>query len=302
MDLSTVTNAFFLCVFNVAFMIAGIFFNSVVIISLWRSSQLGKKLCYFMILVLSCFDLAVVAIVHPVQISSTISILLGKYHDIQEGVRFYIGIALNGFSMLALFVLNIERFLALKYPFIHQTSVTKQRLIFILMALMILFVSLLSLSHFNNKTAVKLLPTIGIAVLLLLFINLNYKMFVIARSKRDKETAEKSSREERRRSKLQVKRFSTCLLTVFCYFVCSWPYVTYHVLRLTSNKKTSSQELIFYNLWTSTFVCTNSTFNCLIFFWRNSILRREGMNMLKRFRSGKFCWDCLSNKVLPTER
>ena len=225
MDLGTVTNAFFLCVFNVAFMIAGIFFNSVVIISLWRSSQLRKKLCYFMILVLSCFDLAVVAIVHPVQISSTIFILLGKYHDIQEGVWFYIGIALNGFSMLALFVLNIERFLALKYPFIHQTSVTKQRLIFILMALMILFVSLLSLSHFN-KTVVKLLPTIGIAVLLLLFINLNYKMFVIARSKRDKETAEKSSRQERRRSKLQVKRFSTCLSTVFCYFVCSWPYVT----------------------------------------------------------------------------
>ena len=195
---------------------------------------------------------------HPVQISSTISILLGKYHDIQEGVTFYIGIALNGFSMLALFVLNIERFLALKYPFIHQTSVTKQRLIFILMALMILFVSLLSLSHFNNKTAVKLLPTIGIAVLLLLFINLNYKMFVIARSKRDKETAAKSSRQERR-SKLQVKRFSTCLLTVFCYFVCSWPYVTYRVLRLTSNKKTSSQEPIFYNLWTSTFVGMNST-------------------------------------------
>ena len=76
MHLSTVINASFLCLFNVALMIAGIFFNSVVIISLWRSSQLRKKLCYFMILVLSCFDLAVVAILHPFHISS-ISVALG---------------------------------------------------------------------------------------------------------------------------------------------------------------------------------------------------------------------------------
>ena len=53
-------------------MVAGIFLNSVVIISLWRSSQLRKKLCYFMILVLSCFDLAVVTITHPLLIVSTI--------------------------------------------------------------------------------------------------------------------------------------------------------------------------------------------------------------------------------------
>jgi hypothetical protein len=28
----------------------------------------------------------------------------------------------------------------------------------------------------------------------------------------------------------------------------------------------------------------NSTFNCVIFFWRNSILRREGMKMVNTFR------------------
>ena len=117
MDLSTVINALFLCVLNAFFMIAGIFLNSVVIISLWRSSQLRKKLCYFTIFVLCCFDLAVVAIAHPLQISSTISVLLGKYNGIQENIRTHISIALNGFSMFSLLVLNIERFLALTYPF-----------------------------------------------------------------------------------------------------------------------------------------------------------------------------------------
>ena len=57
MHLNTIINIFFLCTVNITFMISGIFLNSVVIISLRRSSQLRKKTCYFMILVLSCFDL-----------------------------------------------------------------------------------------------------------------------------------------------------------------------------------------------------------------------------------------------------
>ena len=44
---------------------AGTFLNAVVIISQGKSSQLCRKTCYFMILVLSCFDLAVVMVGHP---------------------------------------------------------------------------------------------------------------------------------------------------------------------------------------------------------------------------------------------
>ena len=186
MDLSTAINTSFLCVFNVIFMIAGIFLNSVVIISLWRSSQLRKKLCYFTILVLSCFDLAAVAIMHPIQISTTISIAFGKYSNTQEVIRFYLANAINSLSMFALLVLNIERFLALSYPFFHQTSVTKERLIFLLVALMILpTVIVLSLTHLSLRLLANLVSTIGLSVFLLLFIYLNYKVFKIARSKHD---------------------------------------------------------------------------------------------------------------------
>ena len=65
MHISTLINAVLLCLLNASFMTVGVVSNSVVIVSLWRSSQLRKKLRYFMILVLSCFDLAVVAVCHP---------------------------------------------------------------------------------------------------------------------------------------------------------------------------------------------------------------------------------------------
>ena len=119
----------FLWIINIIFTVAGIFLNSVVIISLWRSSQLRKKLCYFMVLLLSCFDLAVVTITHPFLIVSTIYFSQEKNH-IYENTRNYISSILYGSSMFSLFMLNVERFLALRCPFFHQASVTKARLLY----------------------------------------------------------------------------------------------------------------------------------------------------------------------------
>ena len=131
MDSNTVINTAFLCLVNIIFMIAAIFLNSVVTISLRRSSQLRKKLCYFMILPFSCFDLAVVAISHPILMFNAIlwftdsDSLVGK-----EVIWKQVLLSnLTGFSMSALLTLIVERFLALKYPFFHQTAITKKRLV-----------------------------------------------------------------------------------------------------------------------------------------------------------------------------
>jgi hypothetical protein len=87
MQRSDIFSVVFLCIINVIFMVVGIFLNSVVIISLWRSSQLRKKPCYFMILVLSCFDLAVVTISHPLLIVSTIYFSQGEIDKINTRGR-----------------------------------------------------------------------------------------------------------------------------------------------------------------------------------------------------------------------
>jgi uncharacterized membrane protein YoaK (UPF0700 family) len=87
MQESDIFSVALLCIINIMFMVTGIFLNSVVIISLWRSSQLRKKLCYFMILVLSCFDLAVVTITHPLLIVSTISFSLEVINEICELIQ-----------------------------------------------------------------------------------------------------------------------------------------------------------------------------------------------------------------------
>ena len=275
-------NVFFLWLVNSVFMIVGIFLNSVVIISLWRSSQLRKKLCYFMILVLSCADLMVVTIVHPVLIFCTTSAFLEKYDIVQDGIKLYISVILSGFSMHALFVLNIERFLALTCPFFHQVYVTKRRLVILLVILMILLVSLLASLYSKIRESVLLVITIYLSFFLVLFIYLNYKMFVIAKSKQS--LASSSGK----KFSYRVRHYSTCTLAVICFISCSCVEMAYSVLRLISTTKPFTFEVLLFNIWGCTLVAMNSTFNCLIFFWKNSVLRCEGMKILKWFSTEKF--------------
>ena len=289
MEPNTLINALFLCLVNVVFMIAGIFLNVVVIISLFRSSQLRKKLCYFMILVLSCFDLAVVSITHPLLILSTILWSMEINHGEIEVTRVYTSTLLGGFSMIALLTLTIERFLALTYPFFHQTAVTKKRLLLFQAFLMATTVSVSKLAHLYEKTGVVLIA-VFILFSLFVFVCLNYKMFTIAKSKRNDEkvfqaSTATSSNQERKRRELNFKNISTCSLAVGCFFVCSFPRIMYSATRLTSNMPFYDRQVLLFNIWSGTCFFFNSTFNCLIFFWRNSILHREGTKIAKRFRT-----------------
>ena len=280
-----------LCIINIIFMFTGIFLNSVVIISLWRSRQLRKKLCYFMVLVLSCFDLAVVGVTHPLVISSSVYMSIDNFQGARELRRVFISFILFGFSMCALFTLNIERFLALMCPFFHQALVSRKRLICFFAFLSLTVVGVSPLIFINRKTVVvvHILSAIYVLFMLSLSIYTNYKIFVIAKSKRVNNNVSpniKTAKDEKRRKRItNLKKISTCTLAVGCYCFCCCPIVAYSVLRLVSGAPSYKKQVLLFNLWSNTFISINSTLNCVIFFWRNSVLRHEGMkaiNALKR--------------------
>ena len=71
-------NLIFIFAVNVFFFFSGICLNSFVILSFWRSIQLRKKLCYFIIMVLSCCDLLAVLTNSLLLILFSMSWLTGK--------------------------------------------------------------------------------------------------------------------------------------------------------------------------------------------------------------------------------
>ena len=288
MDLNSTINVVFLCLLNAIFMVAGIVSNYVVITSLWRSPQLRKKPCYFMILVLSCLDELAVAIVHPILISSTISWSMRTFPQELMTTWKYTSILLGASSMFALLTLTIERFLSVRFPIFHRTSITRKQLVLLLTFLTMTVVAMSPLLYFQAKVLGYILVLVFVLFFLFAFVFLNYKMLSVIKSKQrhgnvNETSTATPSHQERKTYKINFKNVSTCSLAVGCFLICSSPQIVYSAWRFISKISSNDRQAILFNLWCSTFFFMNSTFNCLIFFWKNSILRREGMKMFKCF-------------------
>ena len=268
-------------------MVAGIFLNSVVIISLWRSTQLRKKICYFTIFLLSCFDLAVVAIIHPVLIWWTIVHFLDNHKELHHALSLFLSMLFHGHSVLALLTLNLERYLALNYPFFHHKSVTKRRVLLFLAVICFFDTILTALTFKNLVINYHVVVLIKMSNFVLIFVLLTFKILNVAVTKARYAVPDTENTSEVG-TKFQggsiLKKFSTCYLAVLFCFICYIPVIIYcsvcvgywHPKGQNCDKK--------YEQWLSTIFSMNSTFNCLIFFWRNSALRHEGMKVIKR------CW------------
>jgi hypothetical protein len=278
MELSYFINLIFIFALNVLFFFSGICLNSVVILSFWRSVQLRKKLCYFMIMVLSCCDLLVVSIHNPLLAVCTMLWLNGKLDVYRSWVLISNRVTSLSvsFSLLALLVMNFDRYLATSYPIFHRTSVTKRKLLTLLAILIIVQLTLALMSvNFVISFQVHILIFIIIVIPPMVFIN--YKLFAVARKSR----RNNGISPEMKRT-FSLKNISSCLLAVACLAVLSIPVFVYLGLRITSKYDASvldnGQIAAF---WVGTIISMNSTFNCLIFFWKNKILRTEGMKVIK---------------------
>ena len=291
-------NAILLCVVNAFFTIVGIFLNCIVIMSL-LNSQLRRKLCYFMILVLACFDLAVVVVFHPLLILKTISCWVFTKYDDSFSIAHLQHLFL--FSLTALLTMTLERYLALVYPFFHEKFVTKSRLFGIFLLLQIPFAILYISLQINKSSYIHAIPLALIGIAFLVIFCLNYKIFFTARTIRNRAVitlgnlTESDQRNiETKKSKANLGKVSTCFLAVVCLFICYCPGLACLGIKMTEENLHSSEQTLrtIMILWAQTFVSLNSSLNCqLMFFYKNSALRRHRQQTLEKcFCAGlRFC-------------
>ena len=166
---------------NVIFTFSGIVLNTLVIASFWKSSQLRNKLCHFMIMLLSCFDLVAVVTNYPVLLLYLISWLAEDYDLLpKRKVYLYFGQVFLAFSMLVLLVMNIERYLGAYYPIFHRTSVTRRRLL-ILFAILVIPSTTLNIICVNDLIiSLPVASIICMALFLPPFTFVNFKLLIIA--------------------------------------------------------------------------------------------------------------------------
>ena len=275
-------NLIFIFAVNVFFFFSGICLNSLVILSFWRSVQLRKKLCYFMIMVLSCCDLLAVITSSPLMALLVMIWLYGKL-DVNAT---WAHISLRStniflvFSLFALLVMNFERYLATSYPIFHRKSVTKGRLLTLLAILNIVEVILkvMSVNHSVISNQVHAVMFLSFFIPAMLFIN--GKLYLAVRKSRKN----KRISDEMKKT-FPLKNISSCLLVVVCVVVLSIPTWVYIGLRINSIETTytlNSGNIAL--LWGKTTALMNGTFNCFIFYWKNKVLRTEGLKVLKSLK------------------
>ena len=285
MDLNILIQLAFLFVVNILFTFSGIVLNTLVIVSFWKSSQLRKKLCHFMIMVLSCFDLVSVVICYPGILVFLIYWFKENY-DLLLKMMIYFEVAATfiGLSLLVLFVMSIERYLGAYYPIFHSTSVTRRRLLTLLAILLIghTIVSVLAQNDLVISQSVCL--TVFVVVTFPPFSFINFKLFKISIRMRHTNAVSPDQR-----MTLNLKNISTCLLAVACISLLSIPTSVhvYVVFNINAKSEWVSNVGLSY-IWTATLCTMNCTFNSLIFFWKNKGLRIEGIKILKSMKDRLF--------------
>ena len=284
MDLNIYIQLVFLFVVNIFFTFSGIILNTLVIAIFWKSSMLRRKLCHFMIMVLTCFDLVSVVICYPGIVVFLIFWFKEDYDFLLKMmIYFEVGSIFTSFSLLTLFVLSIERYLGAYYPIFHSTSVTKRRLLTLLAVLLICKIILGFLAVNDLVISGPVHVIIFVVIMFPPFLFINFKLFKISSEVRRRKAV---SPEER--MKLDLKNISTCLLAVACIGLLSIPTCVYIVFNINAKREWVTNVGLSY-IWTGTLYAMNCTFNSLIFFWKNKVLRIEGVKILKTLKD--FCWN-----------
>ena len=273
-------NLIFIFVLNVFFLFSGVCLNSVVIISFWRSVQLRKKVCHFMIMVLSCCDLLAVLTNNPYRAVVAMLLMTGKLdvnapwpEPVAEAT-----IIFHAFSVLALLVMNFDRYLATSYPLFHRTSVTKGRLLAFFAILMMLEVCSALLFLNDHVISLQVHLTIFLVLVSPPMLFFNYKLLVVIR----KSLGDREVSPEMKKT-FSLKNISSCLLAVACYVTLSIPAFVYAGLKMSYAGETLALDhhVKLIAIWGLTIASMNPTFDCLIFYWKNKVLRTEGLKVIK---------------------
>ena len=190
---------------------------------------------------------------------------------------------------MALLVMSIERYLGAYYPFFHRTSLTRGKLLALLAVLFLVPIILVIISMNDLVITFAAILIIAFLVVFPPILFFNYKLFMISRKVRRDIARRRNSASSPATSTLHVnlKKISTCLLAVGCLLFMYIPVSVFIAFNFA--EKSTSENTRMAKFWTGTVTNANSTLNCLIFFWKNKVLRREGKKTVKALKDHLRC-------------
>ena len=276
-------------VVNIVLAIAGTMINSFVLFIFWKSPKLRSKLSSFAIMLLCSIDLGVVTVVHPLFALTHITTMLGSPKCLYI-VAYAIAIFFfSGISACTLFIINIERYFAIIHPFLHRIHFTKRRFVLTWVFFWFFVIFFIVCRVYFTFVAI-VIGSVIISIIVIFTSLFTYvAIYVVARKKmfkRNEVHDHSNSDQENSGNSMaflrELKMAKTYVLVVSLCFLCYLPSIvvfgiTWNILN--HGDKTSGVNAI---NWAVTLTSMNSSLNCLIFFWGNREMRKEGFIILKK--------------------
>ena len=268
----------FLCCFvvNIVITFCSIFLNLSTVLAYWKSSQLNKKISYFLIMIISLNDLAVGGI-GSTSFLALFAKTLMKQGSCLEYQSVMISLAIfSSISLFTLLVLNLERYLSIVHPFFHRKHVTKRRLLALIGVLWMAVSTRLLFTTFvferNNTTAN--VSGVEVAIVLVFVVYFNIMIFVTSRKRAVRNIFGSSATNGEKQFIMKLRLAKLCVIVFGGTLVCYFPLVVFHLIAVDTYENSLFLE------WSTTFALFSSSLNSIIFFWRNPILRREAKKVL----------------------
>ena len=269
-------------IFNIIQTLLIIFLNYLAVHALCKSSQLRRKTTLFLVMILSANDLAVGIIAEPLFLFHLGSEIYGMENCFGSTLKIIILEFFIAISFTTFVVLNVEIYLSIMHPIFHKTKVTNRRVLTILCIIGIVTIVRTYLFAFHiSKGASKLFFSsfILITLVVLAYIHINIFVVVYKRRRIGFVSGVRSSNVRERKSFLQgVREAKSCLLVLLCTVLCFMPSAIEDGMT-----ERSIATVILFNPWRNTFALSASFLNCIVFFWRNGILRKEAKSIINYF-------------------
>lgn len=261
------------CVVNIIIIISTVLLNTGTIIAYWKSTQLRKKMSYFLVMLQSCADLT-----NGLFGNAGFVLMLVKdiLHDSDCKANITVDLTSSCFvalSFVTLILLNIERYLTIVHPFYARNKVTKSRLLLAAVVLWSLAFAVTVPCKMFSQTISDYLSGITILVVIMASVYFYTAIYFASRRTAHGCRSEQEMRSEARKAQ-DIKLAKSCAIVVGCTFLCYTPYAIFCLPIFRSNVR----WLVLY--WAVTLGCASSSLNSLIFFWRNPVLRKEARNIL----------------------
>ena len=274
-------NHIFVISFNGILIIPTVLLNAIAIITIFKSSQLKSKPCYFIILVQSVIDLLVGVLGIPLFIVYLSSAVGGNKNCFAASFAFRSTALPIGMSTITLAAMTLERYIAILHPYSYNTKITKKRLLICVGSGVLFAISLIILAFIN----IILFAFCAAALEMLIFIFTAYSSIKIysvvknlSRSPNKPHDVNAEANITRKKVIIQeMKHAKSCFLAVICFgLLCFLPIA----IAVSFHNKVDILKWEAIKVWVVTLGLLNSSVNSVIFFWTKKMLRNEAYKTL----------------------